>query len=93
MTLLGLNEEHEVGVIEMGMNARGEIERLTEITAPQIGLITNVGPAHIGMLGSMEQVIRAKGELFDGLGPGTTAVYCADDECFESLIPECQCTI
>jgi UDP-N-acetylmuramoyl-tripeptide--D-alanyl-D-alanine ligase len=88
MTLLGLTSKHDVGVIEMGMNARGEIQRLTQITEPAIGLITNVGPAHIGKLGSMEQVIRAKAELFEGLTPGTTAVFCADDDRFYPLVPD-----
>lgn len=67
MTLFGLDSSHEVAVIEMGMNARGEIARLTEIARPDVGVVTNVGPAHIGMLGSIEAVAAAKGELFLGL--------------------------
>lgn len=67
MTLLGLTEAHAVAVIEMGMNAPGEIARLAEIAEPHAGLITNVGPAHIGELGSIAAIGRAKGELYTAL--------------------------
>lgn len=79
LTLLELREAHTACVVEMGMNAPGEIARLTEIAAPEAGVITNVGPAHIGMLGSMEAIATAKGELFDGLSPAATAVVNLDD--------------
>jgi UDP-N-acetylmuramoyl-tripeptide--D-alanyl-D-alanine ligase len=69
MTLLGLEDEHRAAVVEMGMNAPGEIARMTEIARPDAALITNVGPAHIGMLGSIEAVAKAKGEIFSGLDP------------------------
>jgi len=86
MTLLGLDSRHELGVIEMGMNARGEIARLTEIAAPDVGLITNVGPAHIGMLGSLEEVVLAKAELFDGLSENAVAVASVDHENIASKV-------
>ena len=54
LTLLELSEAHTACVLEMGMNAPGEIARLTEIAAPEVGLITNVGAAHLGPLGSLE---------------------------------------
>ncbi len=79
LTLLELTPEHGACVVEMGMNAPGEIARLTEIASPQVGLITNVGPAHIGPLGSLEAVARAKTELFRGLEGGATAVVNLDD--------------
>ncbi|MBU1274460.1 MAG: UDP-N-acetylmuramoyl-tripeptide--D-alanyl-D-alanine ligase [Proteobacteria bacterium] len=79
LTLLRLREVHSACVVEMGMNAPGEIARLTEIAAPEAGVITNVGPAHIGMLGSLEAIAAAKGELFDGLSPAATAVVNLDD--------------
>ncbi|MFN2427410.1 MAG: UDP-N-acetylmuramoyl-tripeptide--D-alanyl-D-alanine ligase, partial [Candidatus Binatia bacterium] len=80
LTLFGLAPAHSAAVIEMGMNAPGEIARLTEISAPTVGLITCVAEAHLEGLGSIEGVARAKGELFAGLPPSAIAVVNADDE-------------
>ncbi len=66
LTLLSLKQE-EVAVIEMGANHAGEIRRLAEIAAPEVGLITNVGKAHLEGFGSVEGVLKAKGELYDYL--------------------------
>lgn len=79
MTVLGATPEHEVAVIEMGMNTPGEIGRYTEIADPDVGLVINVGPAHIGRLGSMQAIAEAKGELYAGLRPDAIAVVNADD--------------
>lgn len=79
LTLFGLREEHRWAVIEMGMSARGEIARLAEIAAPQIGIITNVGAGHLEKLGGISGVARAKGELFIQLPAGGTAVVNSDD--------------
>lgn len=70
MTLLGLTPQDAVAVVEMGMNASGEIRRLAEIAEPDVGLVINVGPAHLGELGSLEAIAAAKGELFDTMSPG-----------------------
>jgi UDP-N-acetylmuramoyl-tripeptide--D-alanyl-D-alanine ligase len=80
LTLFRLTAEHRWAVLEMGMSARGEIARLTEIAAPDIGVITNIGPAHLETLHGMDGVARAKGELFAGLSQGGTAVINIDDE-------------
>lgn len=80
MTLLGLTREHQVAVVEMGMNTKGEIARYTEIARPEVGLVLNVGPAHIGYLGSIDAVGDAKGELYFGLDREQgIAVVNADD--------------
>lgn len=79
LTLFGLCPEHHWAVIEMGMSARGEIARLAQIAAPQIGIITNVGPAHLENLGGISGVARAKGELFIHLPAGGAALVNADD--------------
>src|SRR5262249_11549155 len=80
MTLLGLGPAHERAVVEMGMNTPGEIARMTWMVEPAAGVITNVGPAHIGRLGSMEAIAAAKGELCRGLDPDrAVAVVKLDD--------------
>lgn len=66
LTLLKIRNE-ELAVIEMGANHPGEIARLAEIAAPETGIITNVGKAHLEGFGSLEGVKRAKGELLDFL--------------------------
>jgi UDP-N-acetylmuramoyl-tripeptide--D-alanyl-D-alanine ligase len=84
--LLQLNECHQWAVLEMGMSKPGEIDRLAEIAAPKVGIITNAYPAHLESMGSVEAVARAKGELFRRLPSGGCAVYNADDPLI-SLLP------
>ena len=67
LTLLGLKEEHELAVVEMGANHPGEIRTLVNIAEPDCGLITNVGKAHLEGFGSFEGVVRTKSELYDYL--------------------------
>jgi UDP-N-acetylmuramoyl-tripeptide--D-alanyl-D-alanine ligase len=80
LTLLRLTGDDAVAVIEMGMNASGEIARLTEIADPDVGVITNVGPAHLEGLGSVAGVAAAKGELFAGMRRDATIAVNAEDE-------------
>lgn len=65
LTLLGIKADHDIAVVELGMNTFGEIRKLTEICCPDIGIITNIGKAHIGNLGGIEGVKKAKAELVD----------------------------
>ena len=67
LTLLRLTEEHEFAVIETGANHIGEIALLSDIVAPDCGIITNVGKAHIEGFGSFEGVIQAKTELYENI--------------------------
>ncbi|MEM1022361.1 MAG: UDP-N-acetylmuramoyl-tripeptide--D-alanyl-D-alanine ligase [Myxococcota bacterium] len=78
MTLLGLGE-HRSAVIEMGMNAPGEIDELTRLCEPDVVLVLNVGPAHIGRLGSLEAIAEAKGEAFRAAPQDAIRVANADD--------------
>lgn len=78
-TLFGLDSSHEIAVVEMGMNHKGEIDYLTHIAQPDVAVITNVGDAHIENLGSRENTLRAKAEIFNGLKPGGMAVLNGDD--------------
>lgn len=65
LTLLRLNHEHEMAVIEMGASHIGEIKLLSEIAQPTYGIITNVGKAHLEGFGNFENILKTKGELYD----------------------------
>jgi UDP-N-acetylmuramoyl-tripeptide--D-alanyl-D-alanine ligase len=85
LMLFRLNERHRAAIIEMGMSGLGEIGALTRLAVPTVGVITNIGPAHLQFLGDMDTVARAKGELLQGLHSGGTAVLNADDRYFGTL--------
>ncbi len=74
MTLLGLSHAHEWAVVEMGMNHPGEISYLSAIAQPDIAVITNTGAAHLEGLGNVENVARAKAEIFDHVNENAVAV-------------------
>jgi UDP-N-acetylmuramoyl-tripeptide--D-alanyl-D-alanine ligase len=86
LTLLGLRKEHQIAVVELGMNAAGEIRRLSYICQPDMGLITNVGPAHLEFLGSLEGVAAAKAEMLDFLRGERASLLNGDDPYLRSLI-------
>lgn len=80
LTLLKLNATHEYVVVEMGMNHLGEIDYLTHIAKPDVAVINNAGTAHIGELGSRDNIAQAKGEIFAGLQADGIAVINADND-------------
>lgn len=73
-------EDEEIMVLEMGMNSFGEISLLTNIAKPDVAVITNIGTAHIGMLGSRENILKAKLEILEGLNPNGTVVINNDND-------------
>jgi len=79
LTLMELNDEHRLAVIEMGANHPGEIARLARLARPHVGVITQCAPAHLEGFGSIEGVARAKGELLANLEPDGTAIINTDD--------------
>lgn len=79
ITILGL-KDHEALVVEMGMNHLGELRKLTKIAQPTIAVITNVGTAHIGNLGSRENILKAKLEILEGLSKDGYAVINNDND-------------
>lgn len=79
LTLLNLCPAHEWAVVELGMNHPGEIGHLARICGPDVGVITNVAPAHLEGVGSVDGVVRAKAELLAHLKNRGTAVLNADD--------------
>lgn len=104
LTLCRLSSDIEYGVLELGMNRFGEIRRLTEICDPQVGVVTNIGPAHIEFFGSLEQIRKAKGELFEQMeqmqqmqqmqqmGAKGTAIINYDDPQTRQLASYVQCS-
>ena len=79
MTMLNLGKQHRYAVLEMGMNHTGELSYLTNLAKPSVALVNNAGTAHVGELGSVEAIANAKGEIFEGLADGGTAIINADD--------------
>jgi len=86
MTLLKLEENHEASVIEMGMNNLGEIDYLAGMTKPDIGVITNIGMSHIGILGSRQNIFKAKTEIIPHINEGGLLVTNGDDEFLGNLV-------
>ncbi|MDR1725261.1 MAG: UDP-N-acetylmuramoyl-tripeptide--D-alanyl-D-alanine ligase [Bacteroidales bacterium] len=80
LTLLSINREHEIAIVEMGANHFGEIKFLCEIAKPTHGIITNIGLAHIEGFGSFEGVIKTKFELFDFLAQTNGYAFVNNDD-------------
>ena len=87
LTILRLKDE-EVMILEMGMNHEGEIRLLTNIAKPTIGVITNIGTAHIGNLGSRENILKAKLEIVEGLPFNGTLIINNDNDIMHSHLEE-----
>ncbi len=85
LTVLGTEAEHNLGIFEMGMNHAGEIEVLAEIGGPNVGIITNVGTAHIEFLGSREAIAQEKGMLAEAIPADGCVVLSAEDDFTESI--------
>lgn len=79
LTLFQLSRTHEKAVVELGMNHFGEIRTLSRIAEPDVGIITNIGPAHLEGVGSLDGVMQAKGELLDEINKAGLAILNADD--------------
>lgn len=79
-TLLELDSSYQMAVIEMGMSHFGEISRLSQCAAPNIGVITNIGVSHIENLGSREGILRAKLEILDGMDRHAPLILNADND-------------
>ncbi|HOJ10803.1 MAG TPA: UDP-N-acetylmuramoyl-tripeptide--D-alanyl-D-alanine ligase [Clostridiales bacterium] len=79
LTIFNLNDSYEAAVVEMGMSGFGEISRLTSIVKPKIAVITNIGMSHMEKLGSRQNILKAKMEIFEGLPRDGLVVMNGDD--------------
>ncbi len=86
VTLARMPRDAAFGVIEMGMNARGEIAPLSRMARPHVAVITTIGTAHIGNLGSQEAIAEEKADILLGLEKGGTAVLPADSAFLPQLL-------
>ena len=78
-TLLQLNDMHRAAVVEIGMRGLGQIAALAPFAAPEIGIVTNVGETHMELLGSIENIAKAKGELVEDIPAGGTVILNNDN--------------
>ena len=78
-TLLQLNDMHRAAVVEIGMRGLGQIASLAPFAAPEIGIVTNVGETHIELLGSIENIAKAKAELVEAIPAGGTVILNNDN--------------
>ena len=87
-TLLRLDDEHQVSVVEMGINRFGEMRRLTHMVRPTIAVFTVIGEAHLEFLGDLPGVLRAKGEIFESMDRNGLAVLNGDDALLAACHPD-----
>ena len=89
LTLLGLNQKHEIALIEMGANKFNDIAELCAIAEPTIGMITNIGKAHLEGFVNFDGVLKTKRELYDSIRmTGGKIIYNADDAILTNILPE-----
>jgi UDP-N-acetylmuramoyl-tripeptide--D-alanyl-D-alanine ligase len=86
LSLARMPRDAVYAVLEMGMNNAGEIAALTRLVRPHVALVTSIAPAHIENLGSIEAIADAKGEIFQGLQPGGTAIIPEDSRQRDRLV-------
>ncbi|MGH6781594.1 MAG: UDP-N-acetylmuramoyl-tripeptide--D-alanyl-D-alanine ligase, partial [Sphingomonadaceae bacterium] len=86
LSLLGLRAGDHVGVFEMGMSAAGELAQLTRLVRPHVAIVTAIAPAHSAFFAGEEAIADAKGEIFQGLEPGGTAIIPFDSPHRDRLI-------
>jgi len=93
LTLLMLEPEHEFAVIELGASRAGEIEELTAVSEPEVGIITTIGPAHLDEFGNLETIVKTKGELIDAIPATGFAVLNGDDRQIRQIAARAKCPV
>ncbi len=85
LTILRIREEHQVAVLEMGINHFGEMSRLTRMAKPDVCVMTNIGQCHLEFLGSREGILKAKSEIFECSNPEGAVVLNGDDDMLRTV--------
>lgn len=86
LTILSMEEDTDVAVLEMGMSSRGEIEFLSKLAQPDLAIITNVGESHLQDLGSRDEIANAKLEIIEGLASEGTLIYYGDEPLLQGKV-------
>ncbi len=85
LTILSIRPDTDVAVIEMGMNHFGEMRRLSQIARPTMCIMTNIGISHIENLGSRENILKAKSEIFENMPPAARCILNGDDDLLSAV--------
>ncbi|MCG8612993.1 MAG: UDP-N-acetylmuramoyl-tripeptide--D-alanyl-D-alanine ligase [Pseudomonadales bacterium] len=83
LSVLKLNQQHRIAVLELGASGIGEILHTVSLVRPDIGIITNAGTAHLGEFGGYNNIVSAKGEMIEGVTEGGVIILNYDDPAFE----------
>lgn len=92
-TLLAMNADHQVAVVEMGMRGLGQITALTQIARPTAGIVTTVSETHLELLGTLENIAAAKAELVEAVEPDGFVVLNADNPYVAAMADKARCTV
>jgi len=84
-TIFQLDSSHQAAVLEMGMSGLREIAQLTRIVEPDVGVITNIGVSHMELLGSRENILKAKLEITEGMKDGAPLLLCGDNDLLSTV--------
>lgn len=93
LSLLEIQSEHEFAVLELGASHMGEIRDLAALASPEMGVVTAIGEAHIGEFGSIENIVRAKGELIESLPRTGVAILAGDDPLVRQIAERANCPV
>lgn len=93
LSLFQLKPHHEFAVIELAASKVGEIDALATVAEPELGVITTIGPAHLDEFGTLENIVKAKGELLENLPPTGFAILNGDDKLIRQMASRAPCPV
>jgi len=93
LVCLGAGPQHRFAALELAMRGPGQIAHLADVARPEVGALTVIGESHLEVLGSVEAIVAAKGELVEALPPGGVAVLNADDPRQQALAARAPCRV